>query len=125
MAIIIDIFVTPQGAAARKNRDSENPGEKVTWNFDPPLNTYHVVFKEFQPPGGGPRQPPPPVPAQGPFTQTLITIGGQVTGTIDPNAQHGLYFYGIQDDSGNLLRWLNPVGTTLNFGGLDVPKGPP
>jgi hypothetical protein len=124
MAITIDIFITDQGVAARKNRDSEDPGQKVTWNFNynPLPNNYHVVFKEFQSPGSGTKQP---ISVEGPFSQPLVTIGGQADGIISPNPQTGLYFYEIQDNSRVPLRWLNSVSTGLNFGGLDVPKGPP
>jgi hypothetical protein len=119
MAITINIFVTPQGAAVRKNRDSEDPDGQVTWIFDPHSNNYRVVFRGSRLPDGssGPISP---------FSGVLLTVGGQVTAKIDHSAQAGLYFYEIEDGAGNVLPWLNPIGTgLLNFGGLDVPKGPP
>ena len=118
---IIDVLVTKQGVAARANRESEDHGHDVTWLFTPSLDTFQVVFRGFQAIPTGPLQD---TSAQGPFSQPLTTRGGRVTGTVHPNTQNGLYIYDIHDGT-TVLNWLTPISDTQNFGGLDVPKGPP
>lgn len=117
---IVDVLVTDQGVAAQQNLADINRTGTVTWIFVPGSDSLKVVFREFRPSGGGPSQT---ISAQGPFSQPLSTLGGRVTGTIDINAEDGLYLYDILGGQ-DRIPWLNGLSEDENFGGVEV-HGPP
>jgi hypothetical protein len=124
MATTVNILVTAQGVAARENFKDVNRLDGVTWVLAPSSESFQVVFTEFQP-LDGPRQTN--IPVQGPFSQPLLTNGnlngGEVTGSVRADAEDGIYFYEIHNNTGK-LPWLNPVSEDEEFGGVEV-HGPP
>ncbi len=124
-SVHVDVLVTDQGVAARKNFKEAKKEDTVTWEFRPSGATFEVRFREFLPLGSPldtdiPRQP---LPQQKLFSAPLSTSSsdGQISGTIDPGALPGIYFYEIFDGGTAPLPWLNPISNAHNFGGVQVP----
>jgi hypothetical protein len=101
-------------------------GDTVTWDvFDPggqviQVQVRFVSFVPDQPPGLG--------RGNSPFDPN------QPAGTIDPNAERGLYLYALVDSGGNVLDWETPLfmvggGSPAHFSallaGIVKPMGPP
>lgn len=121
----VDVLVTEQGVAARESFKSANRGNTVTWDFSANQGTFEVEFRGFLPPGSPLNAPIQPLPAQNLFSAPLqpSSNGGTISGTIDPNAPDGVYFYHILN-GGRILRWLNPISIFHEFGGVQIPDPP-
>jgi hypothetical protein len=107
------------------NPQSAKQTETVTWVFkfiDTASDNLRVVFKKVELPNNSGTLL---IYEQGPFSRPLSMIGGQISGTIAQEAPNGRYLYDIHDGNNQSLKWLPPLSTTQNFGGLDIPKPPP
>lgn len=125
MGVSVNVLVTAQGVAARESFKNVNRGKTVTWDFSANQGTFEVEFTGFLPPGSPLNAPIQPLPIQNLFSAPLqpSSNGGTISGTIDQNAPDGVYFYHILHE-GRVLRWLNPISTFHQFGGVQIPDPP-
>jgi hypothetical protein len=125
--ITVKVTETPEGVrvSAVGNPQTAKQTETVTWVFTfigTASDNLRVVFKKVELPNNSGALL---IYEQGPFSSPLSMIGGQISGTIAPDAPDGRYLYDIHDGNNQSLKWLPQLSKTQNFGGLDVPKSPP
>jgi hypothetical protein len=122
----INVTVTAAGVSADKNPQAAKQTETVTWVFGTGSDDLRVVFKKVElPNSSGVLSSSLLIYEQGPFSRPLSMIGGQISGTIAPDAPDGRYLYDIHDGNNKSLNWLTRLSPDQNFGGLDIPKPPP
>ena len=119
------VTADPNPAPGKGNR--VNPGDLVTWVYDPALELQVVFSKVSELPLGN---PPEDISPYGPFNSLNVVIGGgQTFGTIRadiPTDKNRRYFCKIFKDGKELL-WIGPVGGSpdqATGGGLDIPMTP-
>jgi len=121
----ITVKVEAAGVSAVENPQTAKQTETVTWVFTfigTASDNLRVVFKKVELPNNSGALL---IYEQGPFSSPLSMIGGQISGTIAPDAPDGRYLYDIHDGNNKSLNWVTKLSPDQNFGGLDVPKSPP
>src|SRR4051794_27230733 len=100
----INVKVTSDGVSAVENPQTAKQTETVTWVFTGPgSDNLRVVFKKVELPNSSGVLL---IYEQGPFSRPLSMIGGQISGTIAPEAPNGRYLYDIHDGNNKSLNWL-------------------